>query len=463
MRHYVGTTLIVALSVVFTGCGKNESAPRSEQDPSSGAAAAETSLQDQADHDSTVLTIWWAQWDPAVGLQELGNDFEKKTGIKVNVRQIPWGKYQEQVFLEFGNKKTSFDIVVGDSQWLGKGATEGLYVDLTDWLPTVTDIDKIQPQARKYLCEYPAGSGRFFAAPCETDACGFAYRKDWFESEEERKAFKARYNRDLGVPDTWDEFVEVAEFFTRPDEQRYGCVLLTGRSYDALVMGFQQVMWSFGGSWGDPDTHEVEGHVNSSASADALNFFKSLLQYTPQGGGNIDYDRILESYKDTKSAAMLMTYFAFFPAIEGSDIGANTGYFVMPSKDGKRCVSLGGQGFSISAKTSTQRQTVAKKFIAWFLERETQEQWITKPGGFTAHTDVLASEAFRSATGYNAAFADSLDHMQDFWNLPQYNELLSIAMSHLGEALDNDTVTAKQALDRIAEEQTEVLQDAGLL
>ena len=216
-------------------------------------------------------------------------------------------------------------------------------------------------------------------------------------------------------------------------------------------------------SWGNPETHVVNGHVNSSASVESLDFFKSLLQYTPQGGGNIDYDRILESYKDTKSAAMLMTYFAFFPVIEASDVGPNSGYFVIPSKNGNRAVSLGGQGFSISTKTSPAKQDIARKFIAWFLERETQEKWITKPAGFTAHTDILASEAFRSATGFNAAFADSLDHMQDFWNLPQYNELLSIAMGHLGEAMDDDTVSARQALDRIADEHTEVLQDAGLL
>ena len=31
------------------------------------------------------LTIWWAQWDPSVGLQELGLEYEKATGVKVSV------------------------------------------------------------------------------------------------------------------------------------------------------------------------------------------------------------------------------------------------------------------------------------------------------------------------------------------------------------------------------------------
>ena len=54
------------------------------------------------------ITIWWAQWDPAAALQELGHEFAEETGIAVEVYQIPWPAYQDQVFLNFGNKQTDF-------------------------------------------------------------------------------------------------------------------------------------------------------------------------------------------------------------------------------------------------------------------------------------------------------------------------------------------------------------------
>ena len=57
---------------------------------------------------------------------------------------------------------------------------------------------------------------------------GVAYRKDWFEDAAEKTAFKVRYGYELAVPDTWDQFRDVAEFFTRPGENKYGCVLPTG-------------------------------------------------------------------------------------------------------------------------------------------------------------------------------------------------------------------------------------------
>ena len=405
------------------------------------------------------VIVWWAKWAPAEGLQELGDEFTKESGLSVAVKQIPWSDYQTQVFLNFGNPETNFDIVVGDSQWIGQGATRGLYLDLSDWLPKAVDMSKVHPRAAKYLCEYPSGSGKYFAAPCETDAVGFAYRKDWFEDEAEKKAFKDKYGRDLAIPETWEQFAEVAAFFTRPEKKQYGCAILTGRGYDSLTMGFQQFLWMWGGSWGDPDTFAVEGKVNAAGAVEGLAFLKELLKSAPEGGTNFDYGKAVENFKNG-SCAMSMAYFAFFPDIV-EKMGDKAGFFMVPSNAGKRVVSLGGQGFSISKKIPAARQENAKKFIAWFLKTENQKKWITKPAGFTANVDILKSDAFRDAAPYNAAFADSLDNLQDFWNIPVYDKLLAVAQKYVGEALD-DVKKPKEALDAIAKEHAQIFKDAGL-
>lgn len=406
------------------------------------------------------ITIWWAQWDPAAALQELGNEFAKETGIAVEVHQIPWPSYQDQVFLNFGNKQTDFDIVIGDSQWIGRGATKGLYLELTDWLPEAVDISTIHPRAARYLCEYPPGSGKFFAAPCETDAIGFVYRKDWFEDPAEQAAFKAKYGRELMVPDTWEEFRDVAEFFHRPAEKRYGCSLLTGRGYDSIVMGFQPFLWSWGGAWGDEETFEVQGYLNSDGAVEGLEFFKSVVQFTPEGGTNADYFFNLEAFSNG-STTMVLDYFPFYPGIVAS-MGDKVGFFKVPRHGDQRFISLGGQGFSISTKTTPEKQALAKQFIAWFSQTEIQEKWITYPGSFTANTELLSSEAFAKASPYNTTFAESLDHLQDFWNVPVYNELLAAAVRHLGAALDG-TSSSADALNALTEEHEMILMEAGLL
>ena len=61
------------------------------------------------------LTIFWAEWDPANYLQELVNEYEKETGVKVTVETTPWSDFQTKAFTEFNAKGSAYDMVVGDS------------------------------------------------------------------------------------------------------------------------------------------------------------------------------------------------------------------------------------------------------------------------------------------------------------------------------------------------------------
>ncbi|RYG94788.1 MAG: extracellular solute-binding protein, partial [Alphaproteobacteria bacterium] len=47
------------------------------------------------------LTILWAEWDPASYLQELVNQYEAETGVKVTVETTPWPDFQTKAFTEF--------------------------------------------------------------------------------------------------------------------------------------------------------------------------------------------------------------------------------------------------------------------------------------------------------------------------------------------------------------------------
>jgi multiple sugar transport system substrate-binding protein len=81
---------------------------------------------------------------------------------------------------------------------------------------------------------------------------------------------------------------------------------------------------------------------------------------------------------------------------------------------------------------------------------------VKKPGGFTANADILKSGEFRKASPYNTAFSQSMDIVQDFWNVPSYNELIAAAAQRIGEALDGK-MTPKAALTTLAEEHEKIL------
>ena len=51
-------------------------------------------------------------------------------------------------------------------------------------------------------------------AEVDGDVAMLYYRKDAIENPEHRRKFKEKTGRELGVPRTWEEFRQVAEFFT---------------------------------------------------------------------------------------------------------------------------------------------------------------------------------------------------------------------------------------------------------
>ena len=315
------------------------------------------------------LTILWAQWDPANYLQELVKDYEKASGVKVVVETTPWPDFQTKAFKEFNAKGSAYDMVVGDSQWLGAGSTGGHYVNLTDFFKKYKVAETMAPATVAGYAEYPGNSGKYWAIPLEGDANGFAYRKDWFEDPKEMAAFKAKYKYDLGVPKTWKELGDIAEFFHRPAEKRYGITIYTDNSYDALAMGVENVIFSYGGDLGNYATNQVTGIINSKQNIEALAFYKKLYGFTPPDWGKTFFQEANQGITEGL-VSMSMNYFAFFPALANEKTNKHakvTGYFAMPKgPTGKQFAALGGQG--ISVVTYSKNKDASMKFLEWFVQ-----------------------------------------------------------------------------------------------
>jgi multiple sugar transport system substrate-binding protein len=395
------------------------------------------------------LTIFWAEWDPANYLQELVNEYEQETGTVVTVETTPWADFQTKTFTEFNAQGDAYDLVVGDSQWLGAGSTGGHYVDLTEFFEKHDLGNVMAPATVKYYAEYPGNSGKYWAVPLEGDAVGWSYRKDWFEDPAEKEAFQAKYGYELDVPENWQQLRDIAEFFHRPDENRYGIAIYTDNSYDAMAMGFENALFSFGGELGDMETYETDGHINSDKAVAALEAYRELYGFTPPGWAKTFFVENNQAITEGL-AAMSMNYFAFFPSLlnEATNPHAqNTGFFANPAgPDGDQFAALGGQGISIV--TYSKNQEEAFKFLEWFIQDDVQKRW-AELGGYTAHAKTLESEEFRNATPYNEAFYQTMFKVKDFWAVPEYAELLQQMNQRLYPHIVGGEGTAKETLDAL--------------
>ena len=177
----------------------------------------------------------------------------------------------------------------------------------------------------------PRQECKYWAIPLEGDATGFSIARTG--SRTRRRRPPSRPSTAIARrAKTWKELGDIAEFFHRPKEKRYGISIYTDNSYDALVMGIENVMFSYGGDLGDYATHKVSGIVNSKENIEALKFYKRLYGFTPPDWGKTFFQEGNQGITEGL-VSMSMNFFAFFPALANpttNKYAKVTGYFASP-------------------------------------------------------------------------------------------------------------------------------------
>jgi multiple sugar transport system substrate-binding protein len=204
--------------------------------------------------------------------------------------------------------------------------------------------------------------------------------------------------------------------------------------------------------------------INSPEAVAALELYKELYSFAPPGTNDAFFQEMNDAYMNGQ-AAMIMNYFAFFPVLNSDQnpYQDSTGYFVMPKgPDGGQYAALGGQGISVNAYVDDTRKQASLDFIQWFAQEDTQKRW-AELGGYTCNINVLGSQEFLDIAPYNAAFAETMTFVKDFWNIPEFGQLLEPAARHLSSAIVAGSSTPQEALDAMAEEQDKVLVDSGII
>ena len=131
---------------------------------------------------------------------------EAKSGITMKFEFVPWPNFADRMLNELNSGGKLCDLLIGDSQWIGGSAENGYYVKLNDFFDKEgIKMADFAPATVYAYSTWPKGTPNYWALPAMGDANGWFYRKDWFAKPELQAEFKAKYNRDLAPPKTWDE------------------------------------------------------------------------------------------------------------------------------------------------------------------------------------------------------------------------------------------------------------------
>ncbi len=418
-----------------------------------------------ANSNAKSITLGWAAWDPANALQELTKEFTAESGIEVNFEFVPWPNFADRMLNELNNKGKTFDLLIGDSQWIGSGAVYGHYVKLNDFFDKEgISMNDFSPATVYAYSTWPKGSENYYALPAMGDALAWAYRKDWFDRPELKSEFKKKHGYDLGVPANWNQLHDMCSFFQGREidgQKRYGAAINTERGSEGITMGVTAAMYAWGMEYENPNKpYEMEGYFNSPQAVEAVEFYRKLYEdCAPPGHSDAYMVANLDAYKSGQ-VAFQMNWYAFWPGVSKEDSdGRVSGFFANP-KQNVAAATLGGQG--ISVVKYSDKQDLALEYIKWFARPDVQQKWWDL-GGYSCHNDVLDSPSFPTSTVYAQGFLDSMGIVKDFWQEPTFVELMLPMQEAIHDYVVNGKGTAKGALDKIIEEWVEVFEADGKL
>ncbi|MDR7123731.1 extracellular solute-binding protein [Pseudotabrizicola sp. 4114] len=415
---------------------------------------------------SNELTLCWAAWDPANALVELSKDFEAQSGIKMKFEFVPWPNYADRMLNELNSGGQLCDLLIGDSQWIGGGAENGHYIKLNDFFAAESiSMDDFAPATVYAYSTWPKGEPNYYALPAMGDANGWFYRKDWFERDDIKAAYKEATGQDLREPQSQKELLQIAQFFQGREidgQTVYGASIFTERGSEGISMGATGALYAWGFKYENtPGAYDMEGAVNSPEAVEALEFYKELYKTaTPPGYDNAYMEQSLDAFKSGQ-VAMAMNWFAFFPGLAADPTvgGDKIDFFVNPAQN-QPASTLGGQGISVVSYSDNVDGALA--YVKWFAQPDVQQKWWSM-GGYSCHLSVLNDPGFKDSAPFAADFLAAMDNVYDFWQEPAYASLLLAMQDRLHNYVVADQGTAQEALDGLIADWTEVFEDEGKL
>jgi glycerol transport system substrate-binding protein len=433
--------------------------------------------------------------------ETLTKAFEEITGIKVNHQLLGEGEVVQAVQTQMQTNRNLYDAYINDSDLIGTHSRLQSAVNLTDWMEgegkAVTNpMLDVEDFIGKSFTTGP--DGKLWQLPDQQFANLYWFRKDWFDRQDLKDKFKAKYGYELGVPVNWSAYEDIADFFTNDVKEIDGVQVYGHMDYGkrAPDLGWRMTdAWlSMAGStspglpngrpideWGirmeegscNPAGASVSrgGGANGPAAVYAIaKWDEWLRKYAPPGAADLDFYQSLPALAQGNVAQQIFWYTAFTanmvaPKDQGNNTVDDTGtplWRMAPSPHGpywKEGMKLGYQdagSWTLFNSTPVDRRSAAWLY-AQFVVSKTVDVKKSHVGLTIIRDSTINHESFTERApklGGLVEFYRSPDRV--LWsptgvNVPDYPRLAQIWWQQIGD-VNSGAFTPQEAMDRLAEE-----------
>jgi len=349
------------------------------------AQAAKTAVDAAKQYAGTEISIVWE-----AGLQSLdplnfsGPLWEKETGIKVKVIEVPVAEMFTKILQEHRAGTGAYDALNVIPSWMPDLVRAGALEDLDPYIDKYGYRDELKSIAPVYRDNQMMVDGKVYGFPDDGDVFVLYYRTDVLGDPKIQAAYKAKYGTDLPVPPkTWQEFDQVGSLITEVTGGKpYGAAFFRDSAYGNFM--FQERFRTEGGKFFDAET--MKATINSPAGLKVLNDWLAENKWMPAGVETWGFVENLAGFLNGDSA-MTISWppYGRWAAGYGTDqealswvpkskIAGKVGYALTPGGHPQLAA-----GFALSISASSQKKDPAYLFIQWLNSAEISMQRVQLP------------------------------------------------------------------------------------
>ncbi|MEP3279393.1 MAG: sugar ABC transporter substrate-binding protein [Stappiaceae bacterium] len=377
-------------------------------------------------------------------------EFEKETGIKVNIIKHPYeNALGEQVrdFVAGGD----LDVALIDLVWIGNFAENDwiLPVDKFTSNPDLTDPDlDMDDFFPLVLNAFGGWNGTVYGLPFDNYSGLLFYNKCMLE--------EAGFD---GPPETWADLKDVyGPALTKDGKHAYA--LQSKRNETQSADSFARMLWPFGGSFLDKD---FKSNLLSEESQNGLKFRQDLMQYMPDGIVAYDHAETVNGFAQG-DVAMITEWSAFYSTVvspETSKIAECVEIAPEPVGPAGRKPALGGFSLAVASQADEKEQAAAWLFIQWATSKAKALEYLERggvPARKSAYADPALVEKFKFIPALVESWQDGVPEFRPrFAEWPEITEIVQ----EWGSKMMLGEVTTEEGAKILGERMEAVLEEAG--
>jgi multiple sugar transport system substrate-binding protein len=266
----------------------------------------------------------------------------RQSHLEVEFEAVPLDlhKLHAALFENNGLRSGDWDIAYLSTDWLAEAVEGGAVEDLTPWIQHTPIPDWPQGWPRSIVEPLYFGE-KLYALPWHGGPECLIYRRDLFEDLREQEEFRNRNGCELRPPATWEQFTDIARFFTRPGENLYGAMFAAFPDGHNTLYDFALQLWSRGGEFEDQHGNAL---LDTPEAMAALNFYRNTIRDASAcypGAGKLDSTRSGDVFL-SGAVAMMVNWFGFAARCDrpGSPLRGKVAIAPIPADEGVMPASL---------------------------------------------------------------------------------------------------------------------------